>query len=190
MRARILDASIRVLREQGGLAFTTTRVAEEADISVGSLYQYFPNKHALIAALHEDDIGDGAARVKAVLDRRDGTPRQKLREIVFWFFSTEAEEAATLGVATADIHVFLRDGIANTANAQQIAAATRSFAALIEAASTVKRTSVDSREAALFAMTSIESIGKALAAREPSPKMVRVWAEDTATMLANHLSFE
>ena len=76
MQARILDASLRVLRDQGALAFTTTRVAEEAGISVGSLYQYFPNKHALVAALHEHDIRDGVARVQSILDGPGGTPRE------------------------------------------------------------------------------------------------------------------
>ena len=96
MQARILDASLRVLRDQGALGFTTTRVADEAGISVGSLYQYFPNKHALVSALHDRDVGEGVAHVQAILDQPNASPRQKLHEIVSWFFSTEAEEAATL----------------------------------------------------------------------------------------------
>lgn len=47
----ILEAAGRVLEREGLAAFTATRVAEVAGISVGSLYQYFPNKHALTAAL-------------------------------------------------------------------------------------------------------------------------------------------
>ncbi|MEO7110970.1 MAG: helix-turn-helix domain-containing protein, partial [Polyangiaceae bacterium] len=39
----ILEAAIRVLIREGGARFTTVRVAEEAGVSVGSLYQYFPN---------------------------------------------------------------------------------------------------------------------------------------------------
>lgn len=49
----ILDAAARVLVQRGYAATTTNAVAEVAGVSVGSLYQYFPNKDSLIAALHE-----------------------------------------------------------------------------------------------------------------------------------------
>jgi len=48
----ILDATARILVERGFAAMSTNAVAERAGVSVGSLYQYFPNKEALIAALH------------------------------------------------------------------------------------------------------------------------------------------
>lgn len=48
----ILDATARILVERGFAAVTTNAVAERAGVSVGSLYQYFPNKDALITALH------------------------------------------------------------------------------------------------------------------------------------------
>jgi AcrR family transcriptional regulator len=44
MRDRIVAAAIRVLADEGALGFTTTRVADEAGISVGSMYQYFPTE--------------------------------------------------------------------------------------------------------------------------------------------------
>ncbi|MEP7296701.1 MAG: TetR/AcrR family transcriptional regulator [Burkholderiales bacterium] len=48
----ILDATAHILVERGFPAVTTNAVAERAGVSVGSLYQYFPNKAALVAALH------------------------------------------------------------------------------------------------------------------------------------------
>ena len=48
----ILDATARILIERGFAAATTNAVAERAGVSVGSLYQYFPNKDALVSALH------------------------------------------------------------------------------------------------------------------------------------------
>ena len=49
----ILDAAARVLRERGYDDATTNRIAEVAGVSVGSLYQYFPNKESLVRALIE-----------------------------------------------------------------------------------------------------------------------------------------
>jgi AcrR family transcriptional regulator len=48
---RVLDAADEVLATEGSSAFSTVRVAEAADISVGSLYRYFPDKEAIVEAL-------------------------------------------------------------------------------------------------------------------------------------------
>src|SRR5215813_10517597 len=47
----LLDATARVLVREGYARASTTRIAAKAGVSVGSLYQYFPNKEALVAAL-------------------------------------------------------------------------------------------------------------------------------------------
>lgn len=52
MRA-ILTATAHILTEKGYDHFTTNRVAERAGVSIGSLYQYFPNKESLLLALAE-----------------------------------------------------------------------------------------------------------------------------------------
>jgi AcrR family transcriptional regulator len=53
----MLDAAVRLLKRGGASAITTNRIAETAGVSIGSVYQYFPNKHALFVALHERHIG-------------------------------------------------------------------------------------------------------------------------------------
>ena len=65
----ILDATARVLAERGYAGTNTNVVAEVAGVSVGSVYQYFPNKDALVTALHERH----GAQMRAVIDEVLGT---------------------------------------------------------------------------------------------------------------------
>lgn len=51
--AAMLEAAARILSEEGFDAVTTNRIAERAGVSVGSLYQYFPSREALVAAMIE-----------------------------------------------------------------------------------------------------------------------------------------
>ncbi len=66
MVALILQAAARVLERESLSGFNTNRVAEVAGISVGSLYQYFPNKDALVAALIARDQEVRAEALEAV----------------------------------------------------------------------------------------------------------------------------
>jgi len=52
----ILDAVVRVLKREGVSAITTNRIAEIAGVSIGSVYQYFPDKQAIFVALHQRHI--------------------------------------------------------------------------------------------------------------------------------------
>ncbi len=52
----VLDAVIRLLKRGGSDAITTNRIAEVAGVSIGSLYQYFPDKRAIFTALHQRHI--------------------------------------------------------------------------------------------------------------------------------------
>jgi AcrR family transcriptional regulator len=54
--AAISEATIQVLLSGGPDQLTTTRVAERAGVSVGTLYQYFPNKHALLFSVLEQHL--------------------------------------------------------------------------------------------------------------------------------------
>ncbi len=49
----ILEAAARILEERGLAGYNTNAIAERAGVSIGSLYQYFPNKHAITRALIE-----------------------------------------------------------------------------------------------------------------------------------------
>ncbi|MBW2388375.1 MAG: helix-turn-helix transcriptional regulator [Deltaproteobacteria bacterium] len=57
-RSRVLvacvrEACLRILDEEGARALTTNRIAEVAGVGIGSIYQYFPNKEAVVAEVYE-----------------------------------------------------------------------------------------------------------------------------------------
>jgi AcrR family transcriptional regulator len=75
---RIVEAAARIFHEQGYAGATTNDIADEAGVSVGSLYQYFPNKDALLVALttrHIEDTTAGLAGLLGGLDSEVGFDR-------------------------------------------------------------------------------------------------------------------
>jgi AcrR family transcriptional regulator len=54
----ILDAVVRILKREGFAAITTNHIAEVAGVSIGSLYQYFPDKRAIFVALHGRHVAE------------------------------------------------------------------------------------------------------------------------------------
>jgi AcrR family transcriptional regulator len=90
----ILQAAARILVRDGYDHTSTNRVAEEAGVSVGSLYQYFPSKEALVAALHERHT----TRIAQVFDRKlsqvEGAPMPVVvREVVEAVFAAHRVSA-------------------------------------------------------------------------------------------------
>ncbi len=61
----VLDAVQLVIKRHGTGAITTNRIAEAAGVSVGSLYQYFPDKRAIFTALHDRHVDE----VRRVIER-------------------------------------------------------------------------------------------------------------------------
>jgi AcrR family transcriptional regulator len=61
----IVEAGRRILESDGPGAFTTNRIAERAGISIGSLYRYFPNKEAIVAAICDHETQRALAEIRA-----------------------------------------------------------------------------------------------------------------------------
>lgn len=78
----ILDATTRVLIKHGYAGTNTNRIAEVAGISVGSLYQYFPNKDALISALHRRHAQEIKQTIEMTLAQSRGQSLAKKIEIL------------------------------------------------------------------------------------------------------------
>lgn len=82
MRA-ILDATAQILEAGGIAALTTNAVAARAGVSIGTLYQYFADKDALLVALARREIDVTIAQVAHALQRADTpSPEDRVRAIV------------------------------------------------------------------------------------------------------------
>jgi AcrR family transcriptional regulator len=95
--AAILEAAARVLVRDGAYQFTTARVAEAAGVSVGSLYQYFPNKEAILFRLQTEEWRETMSQLERILGDRSVPAPQRLRTAVQAFFRSECDEAAFRG---------------------------------------------------------------------------------------------
>ncbi len=62
----IVQAGARILSDEGWAGFTTNRVAELAGVSIGSLYQYFPDKLSLVDAIRNRHLDDSIAVMRKI----------------------------------------------------------------------------------------------------------------------------
>lgn len=80
----ILDATVQVLDREGLDAATTTRIAEVAGVSVGSLYQYYSHRDAILMALQDREFDKAVDLLQRVLveSNRRKKPRETVSAVV------------------------------------------------------------------------------------------------------------
>lgn len=76
----MVEGAARILERHGHDGFTTNAVAELAGVSIGSLYQYFPNKEALLGALITRETTQLIAETETALNAPTG--RRILEEVI------------------------------------------------------------------------------------------------------------
>jgi AcrR family transcriptional regulator len=139
----ILQAATQVLAKDGAQMFTTARVAERAGVSIGSLYQYFPNKAAILFRLQNDEWRQTTDLLSSILEDRQKPPLERLRLLIHAFVHSECEEAQ-MRTALSDaaplyrhapevqevraegaqrIFAFIREAVPNASEARQLLAA-------------------------------------------------------------------
>ena len=180
--AAILEAAVRVLEREGAARFTTARVAEAAGVSVGSLYQYFPNKQAILFRLQADEWAQTGGQLHEMLADAARPPPERLRRAVLAFFRSECEEAALRG-ALADAAPLYRD--APEAAAHRRAGQKQLAAFMAEALLGVdprKR-----RQAADAVATVLTATGKTVSEQARSRASVDVLAKAVGEMLCGYL---
>jgi AcrR family transcriptional regulator len=178
----ILEAAVRVLAREGAQKFTTARVAEAAGVSVGSLYQYFPNKEAILFRLQTDEWDQTSVLLESILVNSDEPPPDRLRSMVRAFFQSEWEEAS-LRTALGDAAPLYRGAPEARKHRKTVTRQALTFMkeALPE---------VPANERAFVAgvvMTTMSVIGKRVSGEARSKSEVDAWALAIGEMLCAYL---
>jgi AcrR family transcriptional regulator len=78
----ILEAAAYILSEEGLEGFTTNRVAERAGVNIASLYQYFPNKSAILEELQARHVAAPAEGYAQLLNRLGDLPLEAAVRVI------------------------------------------------------------------------------------------------------------
>jgi AcrR family transcriptional regulator len=90
----ICEATIQVLLSHGAERLTTTRVADRAGVSVGTLYQYYPNKRSLLYAAMEEHLDRVATAVESASKQARNKPlAQMIKQVVEVFVDAKMDRA-------------------------------------------------------------------------------------------------
>jgi AcrR family transcriptional regulator len=95
----ISEAAIQVLLSHGADRLTTTRVAERAGVSVGTLYQYYPNKNSLLFAVLEDHLDKVTTATETACEEACNQPLAEMIQKVVEAFVDAKMERRDISVA-------------------------------------------------------------------------------------------
>ncbi|WP_316232780.1 TetR family transcriptional regulator [Bradyrhizobium sp. SZCCHNPS2010] len=178
----ILEAAVQVLAKEGAQRFTTARVAEKAGVSIGSLYQYFPNKAAILFRLQSDEWRQTGDLLRAILEDAEQPPPERLRRLVHAFIRSECEEAA-IRVALHDAAPLYRDA---PEARQQRASSGRTMRTFMQ--EVLPRASDQTRKlAGELIKTTLSKVGEHFSQTPRKPAEIDAYAEAMADMFCAYL---
>ena len=183
MNQVILDAAVRVLRSHGATGFTTTRVAKVAGISVGSLYQYYPNKASLLFRVHEQEDERTWGEIEGILEEVGTPPRERVIRAIDQFFETEAAEAE-LRRALQDAAVLYRDSPEFGAHMSRVVERVRRF---LNEAWPARRVRGEALEfTTRFVVAVVSATAEEVTNHAAGRAELRKWSRTCSTMLCDH----
>ncbi|WP_337064742.1 TetR family transcriptional regulator [Rouxiella badensis] len=180
--AAILEAAVRVLAKEGATRFTTARVAETAGVSIGSLYQYFPNKSAILFRLQSDEWRQTTEMLCHILQNHAKTPTERLRKLVHVFIRSECEEAE-IRAALSDTAPLYRDA---PEAREAKATGERIFNEFMQEALPTVPAESRQRVSDLIA-TTLSRVGKSFSSTPRSDNEIELYAEAMADMFCAYL---
>ena len=180
--AAVLEAAVQVLEKEGASRFTTARVAEKAGVSVGSLYQYFPNKAAILFRLQSDEWRQTAELWARILADTDRPALERLRALVHAFLRSECDEAK-MRIALNDAAPLYRD--APEAHDARTSAQ-RAFQAFMQEALPTAPAATRALAGDLIT-TTLSAVGKRFSESQRSPAQIATYADAMADMFCAYL---
>jgi AcrR family transcriptional regulator len=178
----VLQAASQVLAAEGAPRFTMARVAEAAGVSVGSLYQYFPNKAALLFRLQSDEWRETSDLLRLILEDSARPPFERLRTLIHAFIRSECEEA-TVRVALDDAAPLYRDA---PEAREAKASGSRIILTFLEEV-LPNASEADRALASDLIETTMTQVGKAFSETSPSEKDVHRFADGMGDMFCAYL---
>ncbi|WP_247967588.1 TetR/AcrR family transcriptional regulator [Bradyrhizobium sp. 195] len=182
----LVEATARILVRDGFEKASTNRIADVAGVSVGSLYQYFPSKEALIAAVIERHNEEIMGIVRAALTEAADLPIDKaVRKLV-----TVAIEAHRINPK---LHRVLAEQIPRTGQLKDVEAFNREVHTLVRTYLESRRKEmrkIDLDVATFICVSAIEAVAHNTVldhAEMLSEKMVKVLVEETTRMVVGYL---
>jgi AcrR family transcriptional regulator len=179
----ILEATARVLVKRGFDGLTTNLVAEAAGVSIGSLYQYFPNKAALVGALIEKHVENMTQLALSELTRVAQLPMpEAIRSVVEAMIRAHAVNPELHRVLTEQV-----PRVGRMAKLREIEAITHRMVAGLLATRKPELAIEDPDMAAFVLVSAIEAITHRAALFAPEllrdPRLV----DETCTMVRRYL---
>jgi AcrR family transcriptional regulator len=180
--AAVLEAAVQVLAKEGAQRFTTARVAEKAGVSVGSLYQYFPNKAAILFRLQSDEGQQTTGLLRVILEDDRKLPPERLRALVHAFIRSECDEAE-IRLALADAAPLYRDAPeAKKARASGVRTFQVFMREALPEASEATRALVGD-----LITTTLSQVGKHFSGSPRTPAEIEAYADAIADMFCAYL---
>ncbi|WP_425402319.1 TetR family transcriptional regulator [Inquilinus limosus] len=181
--AAVLEAAVQVLAKEGAQRFTTARVAEKAGVSVGSVYQYFPNKAAILFRLQSDEWRRTTELLRGILEDVRRPPLERLRALVHAFIRSECDEAE-IRTALDDAAPLYRDAPeaqeARASGDRAVEAFMREV--LPEASETIRELAGD------LITTTLSEVGKRFSETPRTPAEIETYANAMADMFCAYLN--
>jgi AcrR family transcriptional regulator len=181
--AAVLEAAVQVLAKEGAQRFTTARVAEKAGVSVGSLYQYFPNKAAILFRLQSDEWQQTSELLRSILEDARRPPLQRLRALVHAFIRSECDEAG-MRVALNDAAPLYRDA----PEAREARRAGDRTVEVFMRKALPKASKATRALAGELITTTLSEVGKSFSEAPRTPAEIEAYADAMADMFCAYLS--
>ena len=178
----ILAAAAQVLAREGAHRFTTARVAERAGVSVGSLYQYFPNKAAILFRLQRDEWRQTSDVLHGILEDVGSPPLERLRALVHVFIRSECDESAMRLALSDAAPLYRNEPEARAAKASASGAIQSFMREVLPTATDATRTLAGELVTATFA-----AVGKRFSETPRTPEEVESFADAMADMFCAYL---